>query len=202
MDGMIVSLVNWFFENGSRYVQIVLEEFAKFVDMPESVYHILIRSFDSGVDEQFVNEFLSQLNQFKVQNFKMISVEQDQQVVLRCADGGVFIEKAEKGIGFGTSISFEFGYLDILPYRLFGIFGGEFVDGVAFEFRALSKFRDLSEVEVVVGIQDNRCDYKEVVVGSLVGIVQRSLKLQEKIVEMFTFDTGQLYRTLIESFYP
>lgn len=198
---MIVSLVNWFFENGSRYVQVVIEEFARFVDMPQSVYHFLIRSFDSGVDEKFVNEFLSQLEQFKAQNFKMISFEQGRQVVLRCEDGGVFVDKAEKGTGFGTSISFEFSYLDILPYTLFGIFGGQYVDGVAFEFKALSKFRDLSEVEVIVGIRDNRCDYKEVLVGSLVGIVQRSLKLQEKVAEMFTFDTGQLYGILKESFY-
>ncbi|OMJ79242.1 hypothetical protein SteCoe_20795 [Stentor coeruleus] len=202
MDGMIVSLINWFFENGSRYIQVVLEEFGRFIDMPESVYHFLIRSFDSGVDTQFVNEFLDQLGQFKVRNFRMISFGQDQQVVLRCEDGGIFMDMPEKETGYGTSISFEFSYFDILPYTLFEVFGKEFFDRVALEFRALSKFRDLSEVEIVVGIENNSCDFRKVAIDSLVGIVQKSLKLQEKVAEMFNYDTGQLYRILMDSFYP
>ena len=197
MDTLIFSLLEFLIISKAQYLQIFLEEYGQYYENSTSLYKVLIRSYDPGIELNEVQKFSSQLDSVYGNKFQFISFLMQENCILRYQDSVFSKENISECIGLGTSLSFEFTNSIYFPIELHQFLENNIQDLCFLEYTPTSKFIDLSQYNIN-NVKPPPIDFTDSIVQSLSFIVSKSEILNLYIKTNYNMNTNALIETLKE----
>lgn len=174
--------------NSQSYVQIYLEENGQYKNSQESVYTLLIRSLNAGMDFQDASAFYDYLSSKSCSDFQFISYIHSTNHILYFHNFK-FLTAAPSST-HGTSLSFSFTSASDLPIDLYNFLS---TSPNSFEYTPTSKFKSLSKYFLNTLHQIN---YKSEICQTISEIIFTSPTLQSALESHYELEVNNLEEIL------